>query len=183
MLAQAPETLSESENFAMAKFDPERDLPAELISAVGLLTIYASQLDVGLVAMLAALTRTPISQADTMLHSTANAKARIDLVLAASLASSIHNDDKKSIAKLLKRAADLNGTRREWIHGLWHRGDGTGKHQVTVFKPILAKPEKVEPLDISSTAQIKKLCTDYHKLTGDLVLLSTRLCHEPPSSE
>lgn len=167
----------------MAKFDPERDLPAELISAVGLLTIYASKLDVGLVAMLAALTRTRIAQADAMLHSIANAKARTDLVRAAAFASNIHDEDKASIVDLLDRATKINGERNEWIHGLWHSVDGTDKHQVTFFTPNHAKPEKIKPLDANSTTQIRKLCTDYHKLTGDLALLSNRLRPKPTSSE
>jgi hypothetical protein len=160
----------------MPKFDPERDISPEIITAVGLLTIYASQLDVGLVAVLAALTGTRIAQADAILHSTANAKARVDLVRAAATECQILDEDKRSIGKLLDRASSLSGRRNEWIHGFWHRKDGSEEdHQVTVYAPNRAVPEKIMPLNASAAKEIRRLCTEYNKLTGELVLLSLQL--------
>lgn len=163
----------------MPKFVPERDLPSEIITAVGLLTIHASRVDTGLQAVLAAATQTRIAQAGAILHSTGSAKARLDLVRASVSESGIPEDNKAAVYKLLDQAAGLNDKRNEWVHGWWHPSDGGNGHQVTLYWPNRKKPEKIKPLDASAAPLIRQLCADYDKVTTDLCLLSTRL-HQPP---
>jgi len=166
----------------MAKFDPERDLPPELITAVGLLTIYATQADTGLVAILAAATQTKIAQADAMLHSTGSAKARADLVRAAVGSCDIPDAGKAASYDLLDRLVDLNAKRNEWIHGFWHLSDKPNTYQVTLYWPNRKTQEKIKPLDANTTAQVRAICDGYLKVTQELCLLSTRLANPPAPS-
>lgn len=88
----------------------------EIVSALGVLVIRASQFDHSLASLLGSLARVTGPQVWALFHYSVNAKARIDMITALAKTTLISDETEAAVLAILKKAKDLADDRNVFIH-------------------------------------------------------------------
>jgi hypothetical protein len=135
--------------------------PTDIVSALGVLMIRANLLDQLMIDLLSALSDLTREKAHALFFSTANMKARIDMLRSLGPLVTLTENELEQLSDILDRISNVSERRNTLVHGSWRfRKD---KFRVRTYKTAATEKSRVKTIYVTAKL-ILGIASDYRAL-------------------